>query len=129
MSKPPSQQARVSPGLSTAAGSPPPGSLSLSPTLTPQTGALWGADVQARRGRQLFWSHIRRIHPRLSPKFCDYNLLLPQPPKEVWTVRRGCLGEDEVQGPHHSESRVPAGCHLPGFFVTSQGRPRLSATT
>lgn len=39
------------------------------------------------------------------------------------------MGEDEVQGPHHSESRVPAGCHLPGLFVTSQGRPRLSATT
>lgn len=52
------------------------------------------------RKRQPVVSSIR-ARPRLSPHFCEYSILLPQPPKQAWTpeVGVGGVAGDEVQGP------------------------------
>lgn len=66
-----------------------------------------------------------RACPRLSPHFCDCNILMPRPPKQARTPEVGA-------GPWQARSRdpacMPAGCHLSGLLLTSQGGPRLLET-
>lgn len=92
--------------------------------LTPQTGALCGADMQAGKGTQLLQSHVRntRVQSRVSPHFCDQSIIATTTHRSLDTWGRGPW--EKRWGPGTSAHRAQGASRLLPTSRSSHHKPR-----